>query len=574
MRRALSGELRLLPSGERQGTAPAARDAFYYLQNFEAVLCSVGERYADLLHPAEHEFLDRFQALPRVCRALLVRMVMRKGVLFRESRLAYAEIGDPQRALAPLLRLGWVEADPSLRVDELSRLLRKAELLSCFASERLAARLPKSACVAQLRAVHPALKPFSDWWADAPDRLYRLTAARFCERFRLMFFGNFRQDWSEFVLADLGIFAYETAPLLKSRAFTERAELDAFEQLYYCRQALHEGAEPGVVCAQLPAPIDGSAWLEERRQKLLFQIAAAWQRAGDADRALTLYARCTHRGARMRSIRLLIRRAEWTAALELCLAVRDRPLHDAEREQAVRLLPRIQRRLGIVADHPRTQASLRRFELILDGPGPSGRVEYAVRDRLQAAASGSNVYYVENALINSLFGLLCWDAIFAPIAGAFLHDFQHGPADLGSEEFCARRAAPFRACLESLSSGAYQATIRRQHAAKRGLQSPFVAWGLMDESLLELALRCFPAADLRLWFDWILRDLRENRSGFPDLVQFWPGERRYRLVEVKGPGDRVQDNQARLLRHCAARGIPVEVCHVRWTAASTAPPAD
>jgi hypothetical protein len=564
----------VLPSGERQGAAPAARDAFYYLKNFEAVLCSVGERYADLLRPEEHEFIRRFHALPRMCRALLVRMVMRKGVLFRESGLAYAEIGDPQPALAPLRSLGWVEADPSLRVDELSPLLRKAELLRCFAADRLAGRLPKHGCVALLRAVHTAEKPFSVWWADAPDRVYRLTAARQCERFRLMFFGNFRQDWSEFVLADLGIFAYETvAPDRTCRAFSTRAEIDAFEQLYYCRMALYDGSDPGVVCGLLPAQIEGSAWLEERRQKLLFQIAAALERDGEADRALTLYAGCTHRGARVRRIQLLTRRGEWSAARELCRAVRDRPLYDTELEQALRLQSRIHRRLGIVADNPHP-IGVRRFELTLDGPAPSGRVEYAVRDRLEAEAIESSVHYVENALINSLFGLLCWDAIFAPIAGAFFHDFQHGPADLGSEGFYARRAALFCACLDALSSGAYQATIRRQHAAKRGLQSPFLAWGLLDERLLELALCCFPAAHLRLWFEWILRDLRENRSGFPDLVQFWPGERRYRLVEVKGPGDRVQMNQARLLRYCASRGMPVEVCQVRWAAASPALPAD
>lgn len=30
-----------------------------------------------------------------------------------------------------------------------------------------------------------------------------------CDRLRLMFFGNLHQDWSEFVLADLGIYTYE-----------------------------------------------------------------------------------------------------------------------------------------------------------------------------------------------------------------------------------------------------------------------------------------------------------------------------------------------------------------------------
>ena len=53
----------------------------------------------------------------------------------------------------------------------------------------------------------------------------------------------------------------------------------------------------------------------------------------------------------------------------------------------------------------------------------------------------------------------------------------------------------------------------------------------------------------------------------PDLIQFWPAERRYRMIEVKGPGDRLQDNQKRWLAFCAQHGMPVDVCYVRWSEA-------
>ena len=39
----------------------------------------------------------------------------------------------------------------------------------------------------------------------------------------------------------------------------------------------------------------------------------------------------------------------------------------------------------------------------------------------------------------------------------------------------------------------------------------------------------------------MLADLRNNCSGFPDLILFRDGQ--YELVEVKGPGDRLQINQ-------------------------------
>jgi len=60
--------------------------------------------------------------------------------------------------------------------------------------------------------------------------------------------------------------------------------------------------------------------------------------------------------------------------------------------------------------------------------------------------------------------------------------------------------------------------------------------------------------------------VRENRSGFPDLIQFWPQQRSYRMIEVKGPGDKLQDNQLRWLDYCARHGMPVSVCYLQWEA--------
>jgi hypothetical protein len=108
------------------------------------------------------------------------------------------------------------------------------------------------------------------------------------------------------------------------------------------------------------------------------------------------------------------------------------------------------------------------------------------------------------------------------------------------------------------------------YTRKIGIQSPSVAWNLLSEALLEHALVCLPADHLRHWFEWIARDVPRNRAGFPDLIQLWPRERRYRMIEVKGPGDRLQDNQRRLLQFCAAHRMPVAVCYVRWARPSVA----
>ncbi|MNN52026.1 VRR-NUC domain protein [compost metagenome] len=192
-------------------------------------------------------------------------------------------------------------------------------------------------------------------------------------------------------------------------------------------------------------------------------------------------------------------------------------------------------------------------------------VELCVRNHLNQAQAP--VHYVENTLINSLFGLLCWEAIFAPLPGAFFHPFHAGPADLLSADFAQRRAELFAASFALIDSGEYADKIRGTWRAKFGIVSPFVYWDLLTEELLEQALACLPVAHLKVWFERLLLDLKANRAGMPDLIQFWPAERRYRMIEVKGPGDRLQDNQKRWLAFAAEHGIPVEVCYVSWAGA-------
>ncbi len=388
------------------------------------------------------------------------------------------------------------------------------------------------------------------------------------QRFRLMFFGNFHQDWTEFVLAELGIFNYETIPI-QSAPFRTRAHIDAFLELYRCQQDLEEGAELAQVVAAMPPPITDSDWLEDVRQKLRFQVAAAYEQMGEVSSAVAILSTCRHRGARTRTIRLLERQHQWQAARDLSLVARAHPESEAERQQLRRVLPRLNRKLGIAGENTRELLAVDTFEVQLDPPTGFCSVEIVVRDYLaQQEGCPSSVHYVENGLINSLFGLLFWEAIFAPIAGAFFHDFQYGPADLASGRFYERRMNQFAEGFAELESGEYKATIRRRFFAKAGIQAPFATWGLLSERLLELALRCFPAAHLRLRFEWIVRDVVENRAGFPDLVQFWADEPRYRMVEVKGPGDRLQDDQRRFLEFCAGHEMPVFVCRVRGRGSS------
>jgi tetratricopeptide (TPR) repeat protein len=538
---------------------------FYYLDNFRHVLEWIVERYDDLLDSAERQFIHDFLELPQPAQGLLVRMVMRKGSLFRASKLNYAELGELTSAVLPLVDKGWVDPRPLLSLEQLFTLLRKDELLSCFRSHGLKSATRKPEMFAQLHDQYPQPLSLEQWSGALDETVCGLTVMPLCERLRLLYFGNLHQEWSEFVLADLGVYRYETVEFSRdSRGISERADIDTCLQLHACSQALEAGEALDELAQQALAIDTANPWLQMRRGKLLYQLGQQAERLQDWSLALSVYSQGNYPGARLRRIRVLERSEDYAQAMALLEEAQAAPENAAEVQHLMRILPRLQRKLGLPAERRRRAAELIRLDVSV----PQA-LDLSVEQMIQLHLNedGGPVHYVENALINSLFGLLCWPAIFAPLPGAFFHPFHSGPSDLYSPDFYQRRAELFEGCLSQLDSDAYQTTIRQHFQSKQGLLSPFVFWGTLTEALLEHALHCLPAEHLRHWFRRLLLDIKANRSGMPDLIQFYPAEQRYRMIEVKGPGDRLQDNQLRWLDFCAEHGMPVVVCYVQWAAA-------
>jgi tetratricopeptide (TPR) repeat protein len=544
-------------------TANPLDDPFYYLNNFRQVLDWLELRYADVMSESEHGFIRDFKALPRASQGLLVRMIMRKGVHFRFGKLNYPEIGDISNAAQPLLRHGWLDDQALLSMPEVFDVLLKAELLQAFGSFIEQPKGRKDDWLPPLAEQFSESRSLSVWAPTLGDRLLSLTIMDLCDRLRLMFFGNLYQDWSEFVLADLGIFTYEKVEFCAdSRGLRSREDVDACLFLHHC-QLLFEAGEPlEPIVEQVRALQFDNPWLQRRRGKVLFQIGQYCERITEFALALSIYRDCAYPGARQRMIRVLERCGEYALALELASLAEQAPESAAEQQSLQRMLPRLRRKLGGPPLKRATPRPVERLDLQLPRTDPGLSVEFYVQAHLHE--DSGPVHYVENSLINSLFGLLCWPAIFAPLPGAFFHPFQRGPVDLLNEDFQQRRAELFQACLDQLDDGRYAATIRERFAAKWGVQSPFVFWGALNEQLLEQALACLPAEHLKHWFNRLLLDIKANRAGMPDLIQFWPQHKTYRMIEVKGPGDRLQDNQLRWLEFCHQHQMPVAVCYVQW----------
>ena len=548
-------------------------DPLYYLRHFQFVLDWVMARHADLLAEPEQRFIMAFGELPEAAQALLVRMVSRKGELFRTSRLVYTEVDDLEQALSRLAAAQLVELDPVLSLDDLLAQLRLPEARRVFAETVSACGLPTSVSKSRLcEALDGQFTPrrWSVWWPESDETLVRVSVMSVCDRLRLMFFGNLRQSWSDFVMAELGHMRYERVSFdPASRGFQQRQEVDAYLCLHRLRERFDDGEAVADIWSAVPRLPDDNPWLAARRSRLLLRLGQQAQREGQVALALEIFSFAGPGEARVRRLRLLEREGEHHQALTLATQALEAPLDDAERQALARLVPRLQRRLGLPVLKPAAQAPPKSWSLSLppQSLAASGSVELALRDHL--ARDEAPAFYVENHLFGGLFGLLCWDVIFAPLPGAFFHPFHRGPADLYRPDFVSRRRDRFDACLEALASGDYRERIRARWRDKQGLANPFVYWEVLDEALLELALHCIAPEHLAVLFERLLEDLKANRSGWPDLIQFFPdagkGLPRYRLIEVKAPGDRLQDNQRRWLQHFQCHGIPVSVCHVRWS---------
>lgn len=287
----------------------------------------------------------------------------------------------------------------------------------------LAASASKGVLQAALASQLAQVRRLSEWRSQAPgllegEQLVRLRIQAHCDRLRLMFFGNLRQDWAEFVLTELGRQRFEPVTFgPESRAFHHRCEVDGYLALHRLRERLEAGEVAATLASEVPAVPTDSSWLQSRRARLCLHLARQAERDGEEVLALTLYQQAGDgpsglAEARIRRLRLMERRGDFAAAFALAASAESPG--EQEAQALGRLLPRLRRRLGLAAQPPEPEPETPRWRLELPR---AACVERAVCEHL--GRPEAPVVYVENLLLNGLFGLLCWPALFAPLPGAF-----------------------------------------------------------------------------------------------------------------------------------------------------------
>ncbi len=541
-------------------------DPFYYLHNARTLLNWVMQVHPDLLLTDEHQQLKQLLSLPEETQALLFRMVMRKGEWFRNDQLNYAEIPQPTESLEQLAQARLIDPAACCNAATLSSLCRKDELLqvcqSLWPEQSLDSKLPKRDLQGLLVSYDLPEQPLADWWPQAPFTLIRLSCMPLMDRMRLMFFGNLHQDWSEFVVTELGHQRYESLPMDSNhRAFSQRSEVDLYLLLHRVQQQLDEGIGAHELYPLLPEACQ-TDWLEQRRQKLAFALGQAVERSGDLALALELYQANPHREARIRHLRVLEKTASAERTRLAAEEAMDQVAQPEARVRIQRILQRSAKKSGCPIN-PQPKTAIPQFDLRLT-PSDSLRVEALVIEQLRS--EGLQAWHVENRLFTGLFALLFWPALYAPVKGAFFHPFQSGPADLYQPDFVLKRQPLIDAGFRQLADGDYRASILRTMQQKRGIRCDLVHWPSLDTMLVSQALEYIPAEHLNAIFRHLLLDLRHHRRGLPDLICLNPQQNSYQLIEVKGPNDRLQDHQRLWLEFFIEQGITANLCQVRFPA--------
>ncbi|WP_428819732.1 VRR-NUC domain-containing protein [Microbulbifer sp. MCCC 1A16149] len=546
----------------------------YYLSNFRALVDFVVARYENLLSASERRFFGQFRSLATDSQRLYVRLLSRKGVpssagaLFRQYKLNYAEISDLSAAVEQLVASGLLQHNPSLALEEILPLFSKNELLAS-SPEPLPKSLKRPAVEQALLAQEAS--PIQRALVEN-EPLLAVQAAEHFETFKLLFFGNLNQDLTDYVLRDLGLYRYESYPLEREQLpFRNREQIEQHLRYYDCvaeaEFALAADADAiNALAARLPAGIDGDSTLHRRLDRLRLTLARQLERLDALSEADALYRQCSRPPARERRARIAVSRGDTELGLALCAEILASPHNEAESEFAQNFGYRTAKKAGCSQDWPAPPRHKPPVETVALNP-TGQRVEMLAAEYLAPGASNDHCFYVENTLFNGVLGLATWDILFAPIPGAFFNPFQVAPSDFRTADFYSQRRAAFERRLAELETGNLSTWVWRHFDEKQGIANPLVAWEALPEPLLTLALKRIPAQHWLALFRRLLGDIAHHRNGLPDLIRF-PAEGSYELVEVKGPGDRLQQNQQRWLAYFARHQIPHRVLHVEWTAMS------
>ncbi|XP_013876955.1 fanconi-associated nuclease 1 [Austrofundulus limnaeus] len=173
----------------------------------------------------------------------------------------------------------------------------------------------------------------------------------------------------------------------------------------------------------------------------------------------------------------------------------------------------------------------------------------------------------EGSTFSTLFALLMWDIIFLHgIPDVFRNPYQTCPLDLYTDCFYENRKEAIASRVQLLCEASVETLCGMMEdvwSSQEGKVCSLVSWERFSSLRQAQSLvACLGGAFLSGIVDRMAKDYRHCRGGLPDLVVWNTSDNSYKLVEVKGPNDRLSHKQQIWLDELQKLGADVEVCHV------------
>ncbi|KVI00331.1 HIP116 protein [Cynara cardunculus var. scolymus] len=164
----------------------------------------------------------------------------------------------------------------------------------------------------------------------------------------------------------------------------------------------------------------------------------------------------------------------------------------------------------------------------------------------------------ESGIWLTVFGLLMWDVIFADMPN-------NSPLDLDTDHFYESRKSIIEPLLVKIEEGMGEEMLITSWESHLGTACRGVDWNRHSLTELRAIVTCIGGRCLASICRHLAQDYRSWSSGMPDLLLWrfhgdYSGEAK--LVEVKGPRDRLSEQQRAWLLFLMDSGFNAEVCRV------------
>lgn len=526
---------------------------YYYHDHFTEMLDIVSDTYGAVLTDRHRAFIATFATISKDAQCLLIRMINRRGSIFRQSAFRYAEISNPCRAVAELRALGYVR---SLADSDY------ASFIVCHAKEALT-KAGKDAGLTDLRTSWAKGKVVDYYLANVSfetayhhcggDDFIALGDTAPVEFLLYLYFGKTERDLKNFALRDLGILRTNKNANLSAR-FTDAEEAHAsfhYSRLLDRLEIKSEVTFRASISEILDGPECTTDYAEELKSRAAHRAGQFFEKDGEKGIAIQLYRAGSSFLCNERLTRLLYSTGDKKGSEELLRRMIDDPASDDEFVFANDFYARKfnGRRTGLCIE------LLRAGHTVTVDDSWRGNPEAGVAGVMRR--QGRTVFYAENKLWHCLFGLLFWEELFE--SGQLHSSFDWVPHCLKDKSFARLFARDIDAKLSAVSSQSVLALILRTIAGKWGTPNGLFAWDYIDMDAIRPLLAAHPggvSTILRLMSE----DFRAMRDGFPDLMIEFNGE--VAFLEVKAEGDAVRRNQLTRLRQLSSAGIKAEIVRV------------